>query len=62
MVSGAGLLFPHGDEKALAEKIQWLCENPDEYRQVAQRCQERAMKYDISVMARKYLDLYKRIV
>lgn len=62
VVSGAGLLFPHGDEKALAEKIQWLCENPDEYRQVAQRCQERAMKYDISVMARKYLDLYKRIV
>ena len=62
VVNGAGLLFPHGDDKALAEKIQWLCEHPDEYRQIALKCQERASKYDISIMARKYLELYKTIV
>ena len=62
VVNGAGLLFPHGDDKALAEKIQWLCEHPDEYRQVAQKCQERASNYDISIMARKYLQLYERAV
>lgn len=62
VVGDAGLLFPHGDEKDLAEKIQWLCEHPDEYRQVAMKCQERARQYDISLMARKYLELYKRIV
>ena len=62
VVNGAGLLFPHGDDKALAEKIQWLCEHPEEYRQVAQICQERASNYDISIMARKYLQLYERAV
>lgn len=62
MVGGAGVLFPHGDDKQLAEKIQYLCEHPDEYREVALKCQEKARQYDVSIMARKYLELYKKIV
>lgn len=61
MVGGAGELFPHGDDKTLAAKIQHLCEHPDEYREVARRCQEKARQYDISVTVNKYLDLYKRL-
>lgn len=61
VVGGAGVLFPHGDDKALAEKIQYLCEHPDEYREVAESCQEKAKQYDISVMAEKYLELYKKV-
>jgi len=55
VVGGAGVLFPHGDDKALADDIQRLCEHPDEYRAVAQRCQEKAKQYDITIMARRYL-------
>ena len=62
MVSGAGVLFPHGDDKALANAIRELCENPDYYRQVAQACQERAKQYDISVMAEGYLELYESLM
>ena len=58
MVNGAGELFPHGDDKELARKIQWLCEHPDEYRKVAERCQKKASQYDISVMVDKYNKLY----
>lgn len=61
MVGGAGVLFKHGDDKDLAEKIMWLCEHPDEYRQVALRCQEKAKQYDISIMASKYLELYEKL-
>ena len=61
VVGGVGLLFPHGDDVELASAIQRLCENPDEYHQVAERCQEAARRYDISVMVRKYLDLYSRL-
>lgn len=61
VVGGAGILFPHGDSKTLAEKIQYLCEHPEEYRQVAQRCQEKAKQYDISIMAEKYSKLYNNI-
>lgn len=62
LVGGAGVLFPHGDDKALAESIQFLCEHPDEYREVAKRCQDKAKQYDITVMAKNYLDLYKRLL
>lgn len=62
MVGGSGVLFEHGNDKDLAEKIQWLCEHPDEYRQVAQHCQEKARQYDISITAEKYLDLYHQVL
>ena len=62
MVGGSGVLFEHGNDKDLAEKIQWLCEHPDEYRKVAQRCQEKARQYDISITAEKYLDLYHQVL
>lgn len=61
MVGGAGVLFPHGDSKALAQKIQFLCGHPEEYRIIAKRCQEKAKQYDISVMAQKYLQLYNEL-
>ena len=61
IVNGAGLLFPEGDDKELANQIQYLCEHPDEYNLVALRCQERARQYDISIMAKEYLGLYKEM-
>lgn len=58
MVDGAGLLFPHGDDQALAKAIRDLCENPEEYKKVANACQDRAKHYDISNMADGYNKLY----
>lgn len=58
MASGAGILFPHGDDKELAKQIQYLCEHPHEYRIISQRCQERAKEFDISIMATDYLNIY----
>ena len=60
-VNGVGLLFPHGDDEALAKAIQELCENPDRYREVASACQERAKQYDISRMADGYDQLYRSL-
>lgn len=62
VVKGAGILFTQGNDVELAAKIQWLCEHPDEYREVAKRCQERAQQYDISVMAEKYMTLYNELL
>ena len=61
IVQGAGVLFPEGDDRELARRIQELCENPQLYRQVAHQCQERAKRYDISVMADNYLELYNKL-
>ena len=61
IVKGSGILFSEGDDRNLAASIQNLCENPETYHHIAQSCQERARQYDISVMADKYLKLYKKL-
>ena len=53
VVKGYGVLFPEGDAKALAQILRELCENPEWYRKVAERCQQRAQEFDISVMANR---------
>lgn len=62
VVGGAGVLFPHGDDRSLANSIQRLCENPDYYREVAEACQNRARQYDISLMADSYHKLYQSLL
>jgi glycosyltransferase involved in cell wall biosynthesis len=61
VVQGAGVLFPQGDDKELAQKVQFLCEHPDEYHEVATRCQNKAQQYNISKMAEKYIQLYQQL-
>lgn len=58
VVSGAGLLFPEGDAEKLAEIIRHLGENPGEAKAVADRCRERAARYNIDETARQYLLVY----
>ena len=58
VVSGAGVLFPHGNHQALAQEIKCLCENPEHYREVAAKCQARASQFDIATMAKEYNEAY----
>ena len=62
LVSGAGILFPQGDAKALAARIQEVCENPEMAREIGQKCRERARQYDIAETARKYRELYESVL
>lgn len=62
VVTGYGLLFPHGDDKALASIIQRLSEDKAYYQQIADKCYERAQMYDIQKMVDSYSDLYKSIL
>jgi len=62
IVRGAGLLFPVGDEKILAEKINSLISDRDFYERTAKACCERSKQYDIYVMVDKYIELYEEIL
>jgi len=62
VVGGSGILFPHGNDSALAMAIYTLCSDADYYRRVAEQCQAKAKQYDISVMADRYLALYRQLV
>lgn len=59
---GAGLLFKQGDDKQLAELIQTLLNDSAYYSQIAAKCKERALKYDISRMADGYIEVYKELL
>ncbi len=58
IVNGYGLLFPHEDAHALANIIMRLSKDKVYARQVALKCQERAMQFDFNVMANNYMEVY----
>ena len=61
VTEGYGILFPHGDEKALAEIIEKLHNNQAYYQQVAMKCYERARQFDINEMVQRYDTIYKNL-
>ena len=62
IVKGAGILFPVGDEKILANEINKLLSNTEYYNEVVQKCIERSKQYDINIMIDNYIELYKEII
>lgn len=62
IVTGYGVLFPHEDEKALAHEIRKLCGDPQYAAEVAARCQQRALRFDINKMAAGYNAVYYEVM
>ena len=58
VTGGYGILFPHGDDQALANEIRHLAEDGDYYRQIAERCYGRARQFDIKNMVDSYFQQY----
>ena len=58
VTAGYGILFPHGNAEALAGIIRQLHDDPVYYREVAGRCYERALRYDIQKMVDGYEQVY----
>lgn len=62
IVNGCGVLFRHEDADDFARAIVKL-DSDSEYRSlIIQQCQEKAAKYDISVMVEKYLKVYETVL
>lgn len=61
VVGGAGVLFPHGDERALVKAIMRIVSDPEFCKIIVSRGEKRASQYNIDIMARKYIQEYERI-
>ncbi len=61
IVNGYGILFEQGNEKELADEIMKLLNDKDYYKEVADKCYERAQQFDINRMVDKYIKLYESI-
>ena len=62
IVKGYGVLFPHRDEKALAEVALRLSTDKTYHSLIAKRCLERAQQFDIKNTVKQYLDVYSRLI
>ena len=62
VTKGYGILFPHEDGKALANEINQLASDEVYYNEIAERCYNRALEFDISNTVSGYADVYKNIL
>lgn len=62
VVEGAGEIFTLGNASELASKVNNLLSNKEYYQAMADRCRQRAHKYDISVMSANYMKLYESLI
>lgn len=62
VIERAGETFPVGNANELAVRINYLLHNNDYYNDMSLRCKERAIEYDISIMATSYLSTYREIL
>lgn len=62
VTKGYGILFPHEDAKALANEINQLAGNKDYYDDVANRCYNRALEFDINKMVNGYNQVYQKVI
>ena len=58
ITKGYGILFPHGDDDALANEIRKIAEDQSYYNQIAAQCYERAQQFDIKNMVNAYAKVY----
>lgn len=62
IVKGAGLLFPYGDSRALADLLLQLTSDRELSKKTASACQARARQYDITHMVQGYLQVYQNLL
>ena len=62
VTKGYGILFPHEDAKALAEEINRLASDEAYYNEIAERCYNRALEFDISKTVNGYNSVYETVV
>ena len=62
VTKGYGILFPHEDAKALAEEINRLASDEAYYNEIAERCYNRALEFDISKTVNGYNSVYETVM
>lgn len=62
IVAGYGVLFPHEDPNALAAEIKKICNDTQYAATIADRCQQRALEFDIRTMVSQYDTIYQKVM
>ncbi len=61
VVQNAGVLFPFGDEKTLANSIAKLLGDAKYYQEIVTKCRAKSEEYDIYKMVEEYIFVYQNL-
>lgn len=62
VTEGYGILFPHEDTDTLAKEINRLAEDENYYKEIASRCFDRALQFDINKTVDGYEKIYQTLM
>lgn len=62
VVEGAGVLFPVGDYMKLSAVVSDLLNDTEVYNRMSSDSKKKALNYDISMTAKKYVELYQSVL
>ncbi|MFZ0314042.1 MAG: glycosyltransferase [Candidatus Korobacteraceae bacterium] len=62
VVEGAGILFPAGDDRALAHELQTLIASPDRRRQMSEASRQRAQCFSIETTVDGCISMYESVL
>lgn len=60
LIEGIGILFKVKDHRDLKDKILNLMSNEKNYKEIKNKCQKKALNYDIEKVTLKYIKVYER--
>ena len=62
VVGSAGLVFPVGDLRAMAEAVGRVLDDPSLAEELRRRGRERAAEFDVDMAADRLIDVYRELV
>ena len=62
IVENHGLLFDNKNSRDLANKIKMLSSNKSFYNEIALKCYQKALEFDINNMVKEYIKLYEKVL
>lgn len=56
-----GCIVPAFDKEKFAKRLEWLMQNENERTRIAQECRRSTTRFDINIIAREWLELFKAL-
>lgn len=50
------------NKKQYAKRLEWLMENEDERNKMFEECQQSVKRFDVSIIAKQWMELFKNLI
>ena len=57
-----GYTIPTFNKKKFAERLEWLMDKEDKRNKMIEECQKSVKRFDVSIIARMWLELFNKVI